>query len=96
MSHPILVFRIFWIAFIAWNWPLGVGCIVGRRLPDGLANVMFATFRVNLGVICGLLHTFGGDWCVRGDGLIEWGKTAVLMTPLLWLGQSLLYAILTL
>ena len=53
-----------------------------RRLSDGwTALQLLCSGLINLGVIFALLHRYG--WSVGGDGLIGWGKTAVLMALLI-------------
>jgi len=57
---------------------------VDGRLSDGwTALQLLYSGLINLGVIFALLHRYDSGWSVGGDGLIGWGKTAVLMALLI-------------
>lgn len=51
--------------------------------------------RINLEVICALLHRYGSGWNVGGDCLIGWGKTAVLMALFCLIMAVIVIAVLT-
>jgi hypothetical protein len=71
---------------------LDFGSVVDRRLSDGWTDVTVAVFRLDMSRSCLCPVTWIWQWpVVGGDGLIGWGKTAVLMMLLLWSGQSVAY-----